>query len=68
MVIPRAAYTLSKAAGALFVQLLSDQILPDELQVITFHPGTVFGAGWEEMGATKDLLPFDEGKSASVRS
>jgi hypothetical protein len=46
--------------------LLSDQIAQDELQDITFHPGTVFGAGWEEMGATKELLPFDEGNTAII--
>jgi hypothetical protein len=60
MVIPRAAYVLSKASGSLFVQLLADQIPVDELQVVTFHPGMLFGAGWEASGITRDMLPFDD--------
>jgi hypothetical protein len=66
MVIARAAYALSKANGTLFVQLLADQIPIDELQVITFHPGILFGDGWKASGITKDMLPFDECETATI--
>jgi hypothetical protein len=46
LVIQRAAYSLSKTSGTLLVQLLADQYPVDELQIVTYHPGTVYGAGW----------------------
>jgi NAD(P)-dependent dehydrogenase (short-subunit alcohol dehydrogenase family) len=67
MVIPRAAYSLSKAGGTLFVQLLANQIPIEELQIITFHPGQIYGDGWAASGITKDMLPFDEGEKQYVR-
>lgn len=66
MVIPRASYVLSKSSSVLLVQLLATQTPIEELQVVTFHPGTVFGAGWEAGGITEDMAPFDNGKSACV--
>jgi hypothetical protein len=68
MVIARAAYALSKASGTLFVQLLADHIPIDELQAITFHPGMLFGDGWEASGITKDMLPCDECETATIHS
>jgi hypothetical protein len=68
MVIPRAAYVLSKTGSTLLVQLLADQIPVNELQVISFHPGMIFGAGFEDVGITKDMMPFDEGKASTVHS
>jgi hypothetical protein len=29
------------------------------MQVISFHPGVLFGEGWVKAGITEDMLPFD---------
>ncbi|KAM0553139.1 hypothetical protein ACHAPJ_007689 [Fusarium lateritium] len=56
----RPAYALTKASGSLFVQLVAKDVSSDEMQIISFHPGMVYAAGWEAFGITKDMLPFDE--------
>jgi short-subunit dehydrogenase len=63
MVIPRAAYSLSKTGGTLFVQLLANQVPVEELQIVSFNPGAVYGEGWAADGISKDMLPFDEGST-----
>jgi hypothetical protein len=67
MVKNLAPYILSKSAGTLFVQLLANQISQAELQVVTMHPGFVFGDGQKELGITEDMFPFDQGESQSAR-
>ncbi|KAF2438297.1 NAD(P)-binding protein [Karstenula rhodostoma CBS 690.94] len=54
-----APYVLSKSTGTLFVQLLARQVPQDQLQVVTMHPGTIFGDGYIALGITEDMLPFD---------
>ncbi|KAH6653790.1 putative short-chain dehydrogenase [Truncatella angustata] len=56
----RPAYSLTKASGTLAYQLLANSVAPDRLQIVSFHPGLIFGAGLEAVGLTKDMLPFDE--------
>ncbi|KAJ4029050.1 hypothetical protein NW760_014936 [Fusarium oxysporum] len=56
----RPAYALTKASGSLFVQLVAKDESPDEMQIISFHPGMVHAPGWEVFGVNEDMLPFDE--------
>ncbi|CAM1511926.1 Fc.00g094390.m01.CDS01 [Cosmosporella sp. VM-42] len=60
VIIDRPAYGLTKLSGTLAVQLLSDTIPPEKMQIITFHPGMIHGDGWLAFGVTKDMFPFDE--------
>jgi NAD(P)-dependent dehydrogenase (short-subunit alcohol dehydrogenase family) len=62
LVQQRPAYSLTKAMGTYTAQLLAKTIKPEQMQIISFHPGLIYGAGWVEMGITKDALPFDDGK------
>jgi hypothetical protein len=62
IVAARPAYSLTKASGTLAAQLIANTTPPQNMQVISFHPGMVHGVGWVEMGVTKDMLPFDDGK------
>jgi NAD(P)-dependent dehydrogenase (short-subunit alcohol dehydrogenase family) len=55
-------YVLSKSAGTLFVQLLANQVPQAELQVVTMHPGTIYGDAFEGVGITEDMIPFDKGE------
>lgn len=57
----RPSYSLTKASGTLAVQILANTITPDEMQIVSFHPGMIFGLGWTEMGVTEDMISFDDG-------
>ena len=59
MVSVRASYDLTKSAGALFVQLLANQIPKEELQIVTFHPGSVWSPSWP---VPQDAGEFDDRK------
>ena len=63
IVAARPAYSLTKATGTLAVQLIANSVAPDDLQVISFHPGLIYGPGFAAAGVTKDMVPFDEGKN-----
>ena len=64
LVVPRAAYGLSKSSATLFVQLLANQVPVEKLQIVSFHPGTVWNSSWEEMGIPESAMTFDSGKQA----
>jgi hypothetical protein len=59
IVAERPAYSLTKASGTLAVQILANTIPSDVMQIISFHPGMLFGDGWVAMGVTEDMFPFD---------
>lgn len=66
IVLARPCYTLTKATGTLAYQLLANTISPDRMQIISFHPGIIYAAGWAAAGITKDMLPFDECEASKV--
>ena len=68
VVAARPAYSLTKASGTLAAQLVASATTPENMQVISFHPGMVHGLGWAEMGITKDMLPFDDGRFFPLHS
>ncbi|RFU33068.1 hypothetical protein B7463_g3263, partial [Scytalidium lignicola] len=41
-------------------ELIAQNIPPEKMQVISFHPGLIYGDGWKSMGLPPD--PFDNGK------
>ncbi|KAH8678449.1 putative short-chain dehydrogenase [Xylariales sp. PMI_506] len=56
----RPAYTTTKASMFYALQCTADAISPDEMQIITVHPGMVYGDGWAAFGVTRDMMPFDD--------
>jgi len=62
VVAVRPVYSLTKASGTLAVQILANTITPDKMQIVSFHPGMIYGLGWAESGITEDMIPFDDGK------
>jgi hypothetical protein len=66
LVDKRPTYSLTKSSGTLAIQILADSIAAEDMQVLSFHPGAVYGAVWEEEGVTEDMFPFDDGGSSFV--
>jgi hypothetical protein len=60
----RPAYSLTKSSGTMTIQILADRIPAEEMQILSFHPGMVYGRAWEEQGVPEDALPFDDGESS----
>jgi len=58
----RPAYSLTKSSGTLAIQMLADRIPAEDMQILNFHPGMVYGAVFEADGIPEDALPFDDGK------
>jgi NAD(P)-dependent dehydrogenase (short-subunit alcohol dehydrogenase family) len=61
-------YSLSKKAGLLLIQKLSDEVDPNEMQIVSFHPGTILSETSRNAGLTEDSLPFDDSKSRYFRN
>jgi hypothetical protein len=59
-VVERPAYILSKMTGTLLFQLIALHAPSEKMQVVTMHPGVVYGDGWKAMGFPPDK--FDNGK------
>lgn len=57
LVAERPAYSLTKASGALAVQLLANTGKADSMQVITFHPGILYSDAWLKLGITEEMIP-----------
>lgn len=55
------AYGLTKNAGNLFLQLVAQDTPPEEMQVVTYHPGAVLSDAARATGWTEDALPWDHG-------
>lgn len=64
VIAQRPAYSLTKMAGTLFFQLLAQDVPPEKVQVISFHPGMIYGDGWKAIGLGPDL--FDTGKTCML--
>lgn len=61
----RPAYILTKASTTLALGLLADSVKLEQLQVLRFHPGVVWGLGWAELGITGDAASFGNGENSS---
>jgi NAD(P)-dependent dehydrogenase (short-subunit alcohol dehydrogenase family) len=58
----RPAYILTKMAGTMFFQLTAQQVPPEKMQVISFHPGSIYSTGWEAVGLKIPRESFDSGE------
>ncbi|TLD19302.1 hypothetical protein PspLS_09758 [Pyricularia sp. CBS 133598] len=57
---PYPGYSASKSAGTLLIQLIAKDTSPEEMQVLSFHPGLVWTEPFEKGGVPKDLFDFDD--------
>ncbi|EED18515.1 short-chain dehydrogenase, putative [Talaromyces stipitatus ATCC 10500] len=55
----RPAYPLTKMAGTMFFQLTAQNVSPEKMQVISFHPGYIYSTGWETVGLKIPRELFD---------
>ncbi|KAI1146970.1 NAD(P)-binding protein [Nemania diffusa] len=53
------SYGLTKHAGQLTLQLIAQDTLPNDMQIVSFHPGAIFTAAAKGSGWTEDSLPWD---------
>ncbi|TKW51860.1 Dehydrogenase/reductase SDR family member 4 [Colletotrichum tanaceti] len=56
---PWPAYSASKNAGTMLIQLIAKDTPPEEMQVINFHPGVVRTSAFINAGIPDDFYPFD---------
>jgi hypothetical protein len=59
-VAERPAYILSKMTRTFLFQLIALHVPPEKTQIVTMHPGVVYGDGWRAMGFPPDK--FDSGE------
>ncbi|KAJ4403884.1 hypothetical protein N0V85_004992 [Neurospora sp. IMI 360204] len=52
-------YGFTKATAGLFFRYIAQQSDPERLQVVSFHPGTIYSEIWQGLGVEKNILPFD---------
>lgn len=57
-------YSASKSAGTLVATLVARGVSPDDLQVLSFHPGAIFTGAAQKAGYTRTTLDWDDGKCA----
>lgn len=60
LIIPLHAYTASKSAGAMAMQMFAHGVAPEKLQMISYHPGQIFTAPAKAVGFTEDTMTWDD--------
>ncbi|KAL6900070.1 hypothetical protein GGI43DRAFT_406229 [Trichoderma evansii] len=53
-------YCTTKNAGTLTVQMVAQGVLPDDMQVLSFHPGVIYTASVANAGVPKDAFAWDD--------
>lgn len=65
---PYPSYGLSKNAGTLAMQLLARETTPDDMQIVSYHPGAVFTDSARKVGVKEDSWDWTDGKTHSIFS
>jgi NAD(P)-dependent dehydrogenase (short-subunit alcohol dehydrogenase family) len=60
VVADRPAYILSKMSAMMLFQLIAMTTPSEKVQIVTMHPGVVYGDGWKAMGFTPEKFDKDE--------
>jgi len=47
--------------GTLAIQYVAQEVDPNDMQVVSFHPGVIYTEAWSNMGVLEDFIPFDDG-------
>lgn len=58
------SYGASKSAGTMLLQRIAKDVPPEDLQIVSFHPGGVFTELAEQVGMSRDDPRWDEGMLA----
>lgn len=58
------SYGASKNAGTMVLQRIAKDVPPEELQIVSYHPGGIFTELAEQAGFTRDDPRWDEGMLA----
>ncbi|KAI5459007.1 hypothetical protein BGZ63DRAFT_426319 [Mariannaea sp. PMI_226] len=56
----RPVYGLTKNSGTLLLQQIAKDVSPEQLQIISFHPGVVHNENYTAVGIKKEDLPFTD--------
>ena len=62
MAADRPEYGLTKASGALAMQYVAEEMSPDKMQVLSYHPGILYTDAMEATGMARDAMPFQDGE------
>lgn len=52
-------YPLTKNSGTLLMQLIAKDADPEQMQVVSFHPGVIYSDAFKSLGFGEDEFPFD---------
>lgn len=63
----RPEYGLSKATGTTAMQFIAQDANPDEIQVVSYHPGIAYSETWQTSGVPQDALPFDDSELSNLK-
>lgn len=58
------SYGASKNAGTMLLQRIAMDVPPEDLQIVSYHPGGVFTELAEQVGLTRDDPRWDDGTLA----
>lgn len=60
------SYGASKNAGTMLLQRIAKDVPPEDLQIVSYHPGGIFTELAEQVGLTRDDPRWDEGMLAAL--
>ena len=58
----RPVYGLTKSAGTLAMQQIAKDVLPETMQIVSFHPGSILTDAARRAGYEKFDIPWDDGE------
>lgn len=56
------SYGASKSAGTMLLQRIAKDVSPDDLQILSYHPGGVYTELAERAGINRNDHQWDDGK------
>lgn len=57
-------YGATKNAGTMMVQMIAREVSPDDMQVLSFHPGVVYTESVANAGVPEEVFTWDHGMIA----
>ena len=58
----RPVYGLTKSAGTLAMQQIAKDVLPEAMQIVSFHPGSILTDAARRAGYADFDIPWDDGE------
>ncbi|KAK1752793.1 NAD(P)-binding protein [Echria macrotheca] len=60
IVAERPEYSMTKLAGTMVMQYVALDADPDEVQILSYHPGSTYSEAWSSIGVPEEFMPFDD--------